>query len=335
MDRPGEGVGRSARVSVCMLAVMMLGAACSGVPTATPTPDGTVIAPTTAPTIPPTPTLPPVATPGPDAVTAAQAVRSLFERHTAAWDAKDADAILALYAADVRFIDYLGDWPDESRRSLEMMVRASVQIQGLGGSASSYLVDTNGGVDSYDVWGLGDSTKANPVHEVDVFEVTDGLFSSLDTVYSLSSLSHITDTPVTQFAKTQDLIQGYADAWSSGVPTTIGALYAQTASRTDTLWGESAEGRRAIADAVARSFSVRAGAVWQVDVVFGDGARKGLSGGTFTVRFAQPRTCELGAAVVLETDQAQQIVTERVYWELDSLSRCGLIPSAVTSVPTS
>ena len=49
-----------------------------------------------------------------------------------------------------------------------------------------------------------------------------------------------------------------------------------------------------------------------------------MTGGIFTVRLAEPDACELGAAVVLETNEAQEIVTERVYWELDSLVRCGL-----------
>ena len=49
-----------------------------------------------------------------------------------------------------------------------------------------------------------------------------------------------------------------------------------------------------------------------------------MTGGIFTVTVAEPNACELGAAVVLETDEAQKIVTERVYWDLDSLTDCGL-----------
>jgi hypothetical protein len=49
-----------------------------------------------------------------------------------------------------------------------------------------------------------------------------------------------------------------------------------------------------------------------------------MNGGLFTVRLAEPDACDLGAAVVLEMNEAQKIVTERVYWELDSLIRCGM-----------
>ena len=260
-----------------------------------------------------------------DAVRAARAVESLLERHTAAWDTtKSADAVLALWAQDVRFTDLLAGWRDEPRATLEQMVRESVGNPGLGSSTHSYFVDTTGGVDSYDVWGLGDATQANPVHEVDVLETVDGLLTSMHTVYDVESLAHITGRPVADFAATQALIQGYADAWSSGEPSSVAELYAEAASRTDALWGESAEGRQVISDAAASSFGPHPSAAWQVDIVFGDGPGEVMNGGVFTVRLGGPDACDLGAAVVLETNEAQKVVTERVYWELDSLIGCGL-----------
>jgi hypothetical protein len=204
------------------------------------------------------------------------------------------------------------------------MVREYVGSPGLGSSPHSYFVDRTGGVDSYDVWGLDDATEANPVHEVDVNETKDGLLTSMHTVYDVKSLPHITGRGVAVFAAMEALIQGYADAWSSGEPSSVAESYAETASRTDTLWGESAEGRQAISDAAARSFGSYQGAVWQVDIVFGDGPGQVMSGGIFTVRLAEPDACELGAGVVLETNEARKIVSERVFWELDSLVRCGL-----------
>lgn len=215
------------------------------------------------------------------------------------------------------------------------MVRQYVGQPGLGSSPHGYFVDTTGGVDSYDVWGLGDATEANPVHEVDVNETEGGLLTSMHTVYDVKSLAHITSRPVPDFAPMEALAQGYADAWSSGEPPSVAELYAETAWRTDTLRGESAEGRQAISDTAARSFSSYPGAVWRVDTVFGDSGVGGvMTGGIFTVRLTEPDVCELGAAVVLETNEAQEIVTERVYWEVDSLIRCGLAVSVVSAVPT-
>jgi hypothetical protein len=289
---------------------------------------GLVASPTVSTTLAPSPTAsvevqePVVAS---DAIQAARAVESLLERHTAAWDiTKSADAVLALWADDVRFTDLLAGWRDEPRATLEQMVRQYVGQPGLGSSPHRYYVDTTGGVDSYDLWGLGDATEANPVHEVDVLQTEDGLLASMHTVYDVKSLAHITGRGVAKLAEMQALIQEYADAWSSGEPSSVAALYAETASRSDTLWGESAEGLQAISDTAARYFSLNPGAVWQMEIAFGDGPGQVMNGGIFAVRLAEPDACELGAAVVLETNEGQRIVRERVFWELNSLVHCGL-----------
>jgi hypothetical protein len=215
-------------------------------------------------------------------------------------------------------------------------VRSTMQSwPNLGGGPPSYFVDTSGGVMSADLWGIADLTEANPVHEVDQYGTGDGLLTSLHTTCDVTSLPHITGRPVADFAPMQALIQGYADTWSSGEPSSVAALYAEMAWRADTLRGESAEGRQAISASAARSFSSYPGAAWRVETVFGDSGVGGvMTGGILTVRLAEPDACELGAAVVLETNEAQEIVTERVYWELESLIRCGLLASVVSAVPT-
>ena len=261
-----------------------------------------------------------------DTIQAARAARSLHERYEAAWATKSVEAVMAFWSDDVRFTDVLGRWRDEPRATVEQMVRSTMQFwPDVASGHLSYFHDTTGVVVSQDVWGIGDATEADPVYEVDAFGTGDGLFTSLHTTYDVESLAHITGRPVADFAAMEALIQGYADAWSSGEPSSVAELYSEAAWRTDTLRGESAEDRQAISDTAARSFSSYPGALWRVDTVFGDSGVGGvMTGGIFTVRLAEPDACELGAAVVLETNEAQEIVTERVYWELDSLVRCGL-----------
>jgi hypothetical protein len=303
-------------------AVLVACATTSVAPNATPHVNPTAI-PAASPTVTPTVTSTPPVVEGPAAVQAARAVRSLLEQHTAAWDIeKSGDAIMALWADDVRFTDLLAGWREEPRATLERMVRQYVGRPGLGSSPHDYFVDTTGGLESYDVWGLGDATEANPVNEVDLYETQDGLLISMHTVYDVESLAHITRRPVTDLAAMETLIQGYADAWSSGEPSSVAELYAQTALRTATLWGESAEGREAISEAAARHFSLFPGAIWQVDTVFGDGPKSVMNGGILTLHLAEPDSCDLRAAVVLETNEARKITAERVYWDLDSLLRC-------------
>jgi hypothetical protein len=337
---------RSAIRTVVALAVVSLlaggcGAAASQTPAMTPSaaaaPSATPVR-TAAP--PPTPapstTPPPLPSPGTDVVQAARAAQSLLERHEAAWATKSVEAVMAFWSDDVRFTDVLGGWRDAPRTEVERMVRYTMQNwPNVEEGNLSYFADATGAVYSLDIWNIGDATEANPVHEVDQYGTGDGLLTSLHTTYDVKSLAHITSRPIADFAAMEALIQGYADAWSSGEPSSVAGLYAEAAWRTDTLRGESAEDRPAISATAARSFSSYPGAVWRVDTVFGDSSVGGImTGGIFTIRLAEPNACELGAAVVLETNAAQKIVTERVYWGVDSLIRCGLVASVVPAAPT-
>jgi ketosteroid isomerase-like protein len=339
------------RTVVALAVVGLLAGACGAAasPTPAPTP-GAAAAPSATPapaatparTAAPTPrrapstTPPPLPSPGTDVIQAARAAQSLLERHEAAWATKSVEAVMAFWSDDVRFTDVLGGWRDAPRTEVERMVRYTMQFwPNVASGNLSYFHDTTGFVYSQDVWGIGDATEANPVHEVDQYGTGDGLLTSLHTTYDVKSLAHITGRPVADFAPMEALIQGYADAWSSGEPSSVAELYAEAAWRTDTLRGESAEGRQAISDTAARSFSSHPGAVWRVDTVFGDSGVGGvMTGGIFTVRLAEPDACELGAAVVLETNEARKIVTEQVYWEVDSLIRCGPAASVGSAAPT-
>lgn len=263
-------------------------------------------------------------------IEAARALQPLNERSEAAW-AESVEAYMAFWSDDVSFTDVIAGWRDEPRATVEQMVRNTLgNWPNLDGRTLNYFVDTTGFVYSQLLWGIGDATEANPIHEVDQFDTQDGLFTSLHTSYTVESLAHIApyvgiELAESDIAAMEAPIERYAAAWSSGDQSSVAGLYAEEASRTDTLWGESAEGREAVSDTAARYFSRFPGAVWQVDFVFGDDAVGGeMTGGIFTVRLTEPDGCELGAAVVLEAIEAQKIVTERVYWELESLIRCGL-----------
>lgn len=261
-----------------------------------------------------------------DALEAAQAVQDLLERHEAAWGTKDADHIMSFWGDDIHFTDLGAGRRDEPRTTVEQMVRSTLLMwPDLGDGPKSYFVDTTGGVVSLDFWGIGGITEADPIHEVDAYGTDGGLLVSLHTSFDLRTLGRIggfgdADT----FAAMEDLIEGYADAWSSGAMASVADLYAESAVRTNKLWAEAEEGRDAISDAATRYFSLNPGAVWELELVFGDGDLGVMRGGVFTIHLAAPDSCDLGAAVVVEVSEAQRITSERLYWDIDSLLGCGL-----------
>lgn len=263
-------------------------------------------------------------------IEAARALQPLHERQDAAWG-ESVEAVMAFWSEDVSITDVLGGWRDEPRAALAEMVGLTLRFwPNVDGRPPTYFVDTTGFVSSQLIWNIGDATEASPVHEVDQFDTLDGLFTFLHTTFTVETLARVApymgiELAESDVAAMEALVEAYAAAWSSGDQSSVAELYAETASRTNKLWGESAEGREAVSDAAARYFGSFPGAAWQVDFVFGHDAVGGdMTGGIFTVRLTEPDACELGAAVVLETNEAQKIVTERVYWELESLIRCGL-----------
>ena len=88
-----------------------------------------------------------------DAIQAARAARSLYERHEAAWATKSAEAVMAFWSEDVRFTDVLGRWRDEPRATVEQMVRSTMQFwPNVASGHLSYFHDTTGLVYSQDIW---------------------------------------------------------------------------------------------------------------------------------------------------------------------------------------
>lgn len=240
----------------------------------------------------------------------------------AGWTERDAEAILALYGDDARFTDLAGGLRDAPRSAIETMVRGSLtRWPDLEDGTVSYFTDPIGGIESVEFWGLMGSTESDPLREVDEFATRDGLITSQHTMYEVGTLGHIGRGSPEAFAAMRALVQAYADAWSSDDPTSVGALYEETASRTDRMLGETNAGRQQISDAAARRFKAFPGAAWRIDQVFGDGE---TLGGLLIVRLAGSAACELRAAVVLERSDSAMIVAERLFWDPSSLVRCGL-----------
>jgi len=121
------------------------------------------------------------------------------------------------------------------------------------------------------------------------------------------------------------LLDAYAAAWSSGDPKGIGALYAESATREDSLFGDVAVGPTAIEGAARRFLARSTLARWELVGGFAEPVR-GDTAGLFVVHASAPDTaaCDLPVGVVLTTGEGG-ITRERIYYDAASLASCGWV----------
>ena len=121
------------------------------------------------------------------------------------------------------------------------------------------------------------------------------------------------------------LLDAYAAAWSSGEPEGIGTLYAASATREDSLFGDIAVGPSAIEDAAGRFLARTTSARWELISGFAEPVR-GDTAGLFVVHASGPgaAACDVGVGVVL-TPGDGGITHERVYYDAASLASCGWV----------
>ena len=121
------------------------------------------------------------------------------------------------------------------------------------------------------------------------------------------------------------LLANYATAWSSNDTAAVAALYAAEATRSDPLFGHMSEGRNDVESYATEWFD------WYPDVsielvqpIAEASHDEPITGAIFAVRpDGDEGSCEVRMAVLLQTNDAEQIVGERSYYDLDSLIDCG------------
>jgi hypothetical protein len=167
-------------------------------------------------------------------------------------------------------------------------------------------------------------TQDDPLVEIDLLETRGDRISYWTLLYGLDTLEKVGWTGE-RLDEARSLLSSYSSAWSSGDPRIVGDLYAHDAVREDTIFGQRAEGRRAISSFAESFFAWYPGAQWKLLLPFGDGRLQGpVVGGVFALKVSGPsgERCEVQAAVLLKTSD-DQIVREALYYGGDSLISCG------------
>ncbi len=238
-----------------------------------------------------------------------------------AWNSESVEAIRQVYTEDVvhhddttlnhiEGIDGVTAMAATIFSSVAEFTAQSTSPVYIGRDAAVGVAGTEG------VFGVLGATEEGPLLEIDLLEIREGRVAYWTLFYFGE-----------QFGAPGSLPAEYAAAWSSGDPEAVGRLYAPTAVRVDSLFGEQAEGREAIEDAAAAFFERHPAAGWELELPFGDrgqftepAPRGGIYGIRVTGTDGEP--CVVMAAVVVDTTE-EGIVAESLYYEADSLLACG------------
>jgi hypothetical protein len=224
-----------------------------------------------------------------------------------AWDSVDLDAARTVYTEDIVHDDpTFGAYLEGIDSILGMIQRMSDLPIQLTPEFSAGFIGGEGGIMVWETWNFLGFTEENRLVEADRLTTRDGQVAYWKLFYKDRE-------PV-------DTITGYAQAWSSGDPTQVVALYDPAVTRQDTVFGAYVEGTEALAMTAAEFFADHPNAVWEVLMSF-DAVTS--QGGTFSV--TDTVGCPVQITVLLGLDEGQ-IVYEEMYYEAASLLACDWLP---------
>jgi ketosteroid isomerase-like protein len=180
-------------------------------------------------------------------VTAAAAAFDAVAAHFAtAWSSGDAETMRGLYTEDVHLVSGTMEW-----NGIEEMVALAKSQSGGAGEFSVRVLDTYLGRDGGLVVDEATYAANDPRVDLELHVFT----TRGDRIATWELLIDPARTHDYRYAEVDAaLLDAYATAWSSGDPKAVAALYAESASREDSLFVDDAVGRTAIADAATRLF---------------------------------------------------------------------------------
>lgn len=229
---------------------------------------------------------------------------TIARRVAEVWDSGDLDAFRTVYTEDIVHDDPTFGAYLEGIDSIIGMLQSMPDIPyQLTAEFSAGLIGGEGGIMVWETWDFLGFTEENRLIEVDRLTTRDGRVAYWKLYYKDRE-------PV-------DTIIGYTQAWSSGDPTQVVALYDPAITRQDTVFGTYVKGTEDLAVTATEFFADHPNAGWEVLMSFDAVASQGgILSVTDTVG------CPVQVAVLLSVDEGQ-IVYEEIYYEAASLLDCG------------
>ena len=305
--------------------ILVFLAACQPAPALTVTPIPSATPP------PPTPTILPRA---PVSLTEVESTASTFEALIIAegevWSSGDDQAFRAVFTEDAIFTDKtFGDLAVGIDAIEAFSANLAMGIPSWTGQATDRYIGLEGGITVNNIWNLElgghKFTQDDPLVEVDWLQTRDNHISSMILLHSLDTLKNSFSADQQRLDRANSLLSSYQSAWSSGDQQAVRELYSSNAVREDSLFGEMQSGREAIGSFAKSFFAWYPGTRWSLSMGFGEGRGDSpKTGGLFViwVNDLSGQPCDVRAVVLLQTAE-DQIVHEDLFYEPESLIKCG------------
>lgn len=237
--------------------------------------------------------------------------------YEAASDAHDLAGSAALL--DEEFVFNEPETTNMSKEDFIEMMGPFVASEDVGVADVRYFAGGDEVVESHLVWGFGGATREAPIVEVDLFTVRNGLITSLRSLYGPPDF-----TRRNGLVLPTEVLDAYVEAWSSSDPATIESLYAETANRSESLYGVDLHGPEEISRSAASFHQRHPDASLSIvePYVFGhhDRGPAPTIGAVFSLIDAAG--CSVRYVVLLDSDDSGAITSERVYYDLETVQTC-------------
>ena len=262
-------------------------------------------------------------------------LKAITDANREAHNARDEKAIQALFSEDVLFDDVtFEDHLVGIKALMEFTHLGFIFLPNFHWEAKGHFIGSEQIVRIAKFWGANMSgnpnkvyTEDNPFIHVFLYELKGDLITTWQLFYGYDFLKDNGLLSKTVASTMQSWPSSYASAWSSLDSKVVRGLYARDAVRQDTLFGESQEGCSAIQSFAETFFSWYPKTRWTPHLIFGERKwpdKPQAVGSTFTIEVSDSsdKTCEVLAVVLLQVLDGK-IIQEDLYYEPESLIRCG------------
>ncbi len=318
----------------CIILLLLGTASCQSAPAPAPT------ATSVPPTVTPAPTATAVPRP-PISAADVQAIAAPFDKvskaYTEAWNSHDTKNMAPVLTDDVLYYEAGNEPMETSAISLIgtnwIVLHDSPDLQD---RQAGLFVNRDSAFAIWEMWNYAKdvlpSSPEDPIRGYNWYTLRDGKIASMWLFWEPEFMIANTKSEAGGGARFyEEVLQGYEQAWSSGDPQAVVALYAPDAARHDALFGDDQTGPSSIQKSAASFFA------WYPGVRFErlQSFQLALStpvkvGGVYVIHALDRagKSCNVRAIIlleapILEDSSAGKLINEWLFYEPDSLIACG------------